>query len=95
MAIVCGAGPLADRARSELHVAGARRRRDRITGRDALTPTEQRIAGLAAGGDTNREIAQALFVTPKTVELHLTNVYRKLDITGRAQLAQALENATL
>jgi DNA-binding CsgD family transcriptional regulator len=95
MAIACGAAPLADRARSELRVAGARRRRDRIAGRDALTPTEQRIAGLAAGGDTNREIAQALFVTPKTVELHLTNVYRKLDITGRAQLAQALENATL
>jgi DNA-binding CsgD family transcriptional regulator len=93
LAIACGAAPLAERARSELRVVGARPRRDRITGRDALTPTEQRIAALAAAGATNREIAQALFVTPKTIELHLTNVYRKLEISGRGALSAALERA--
>ena len=51
-----------------------------------MTPSERRIADLAAGGRSNPEIARALFVTPKTVEYHLRNVYRKLDIQGRRQL---------
>ena len=61
------------------------------TGVDSLTPSEHRVAGMAAGGQTNREIAQALFVTPKTVEMHLSHVYRKLGIRSRSQLQGALE----
>lgn len=86
----CGAQPVAARARSELYAAGARPRREALSGPESLTPSEQRVAGLAAGGESNREIAQALYVTPKTVEVHLTSVYSKLGITGRASLAGAL-----
>src|SRR5262249_58334420 len=82
-----GATPLAERARAELVIAGARPRRDRITGRDALTATERRVAELAAGGHSNREIAQLQFVTLKTVETHLGRVYQKLDIGSRPPLA--------
>ena len=53
---------------------------------DALTPSEKRVAGLAVEGMTNREIAQSLFVTPKTIEVHLSNVYRKLDVKSRREL---------
>ena len=87
----CGAVPLADRAAAELRVAGFRPRRNRLTGPAALTPSELRVAELAAGGSSNREIAQALFVTTKTVELHLSNAYRKLSVSGRRNLAAALE----
>ena len=86
-------GPLAlsERARVELAAAGARPRRDALlSGPESLTPSERRIAELAATGQSNREIAQALFVTPKTVEYHLRNAYRKLDIQTRRELAQAL-----
>jgi ATP/maltotriose-dependent transcriptional regulator MalT len=86
----CGAQPVAERARAELYAAGARPRREALTGPESLTPSEQRVAGMAAGGGSNRDIAQALFVTPKTVEVHLTSVYRKLGIAGRAGLAGAL-----
>jgi len=55
-----------------------------------LTPSELRVAAMAAEGMTNRDIAQNLFVTPKTVEVHLSSVYRKLDIGSRTQLASAL-----
>ena len=88
----CGARRLADRAREELHALGARPRRERITGRDALTASELRIARLAADGRTNREIAAALFVTVKTVEMHLGHAYSKLSIKGRAALAAALND---
>jgi ATP/maltotriose-dependent transcriptional regulator MalT len=64
----CGALALADRAREELVVAGARPRRDALRGRDALTTSELRVAELAAQGRTNNQIAQSLFVTPRTVE---------------------------
>jgi len=58
----------------------------------ALTPSEDRVAGLAADGMTTRQIAETLFVTPKTVEFHLRNVYAKLEIPStRAALARALE----
>jgi DNA-binding CsgD family transcriptional regulator len=60
------------------------------TGVDALTAGERRVARMAAGGMTNREIAQALFVTARTVEVHLTNTYRKLDISSRDQLPAGL-----
>jgi DNA-binding CsgD family transcriptional regulator len=76
--------------RAELIAAGARSRRDAITGRDALTAGELRVARLAADGLTNREIAQALFITTKTAKAHLGRVYRKLEITRRAQLVDVL-----
>jgi DNA-binding CsgD family transcriptional regulator len=53
---------------------------------DRLTPTEERVAELAAAGRTNREVAQALFISPKTVEANLSRVYRKLGIRSRAEL---------
>ena len=87
-----GAG-LADRARAELVIAGGRPRRDAVRGRDALTPSELRVAQLAAAGQTNRQIAQALFVTMRTVENHLTSSYAKLGIAARPQLAAALAAA--
>ena len=61
-----------------------------MAGVAALTASERRVADLAAGGSTNRDIAQALFVTPKTVEVHLSNAYRKLGIRSRRDLAAAL-----
>jgi DNA-binding CsgD family transcriptional regulator/tetratricopeptide (TPR) repeat protein len=90
LAAGCGARALAARARGELVTAGARPRRERVSGVEALTASEQRVAQMAAAGMTNREIAQALFVTMKGVAQHLTHVYGKLDIAGRAQLARAL-----
>jgi DNA-binding CsgD family transcriptional regulator len=85
-----GARRIAAQARMELTAAGAKPRRDAITGRDALTAGELRVARLAAEGLTNREIAQALFITTKTAKAHLSRVYRKLEITRRGQLADAL-----
>jgi DNA-binding CsgD family transcriptional regulator len=89
----CGARLIARQARSELVAAGAKPRRDAVTGRDALTASELRVARLAAAGRTNRQIAQALFITTKTASAHLSRVYRKLDITRRDQLGQALIGA--
>jgi DNA-binding NarL/FixJ family response regulator len=91
LAARCGARPLAARAREELKATGARPRREWRTGVEALTPSELRVARLAADGQTNREIAQALYVTMKTIEGHLARAYGKLQIAGRAELAQALE----
>jgi DNA-binding CsgD family transcriptional regulator len=85
-----GARRIAGQARAELIAAGAKPRRDAITGRDALTASELRVARLAAEGMSNREIAQALFITAKTASVHLSRVYRKLDVTRRDQLAEAL-----
>jgi DNA-binding CsgD family transcriptional regulator len=90
----CGADAVAGRAHDELVAAGARPRRDPIESRSKLTASEQRVARLAAEGMTNREIAQGLFVTEKTVEVHLTRAYRKLDIQSRSQLARALPAAS-
>ncbi len=78
-------------ATEELWASGARPRRRSLSGRDALTPSERRVAELAARGRTNREIAQELFVTMATVETHLSRTYRKLGVSGRAALAAALE----
>jgi DNA-binding CsgD family transcriptional regulator len=85
-----GGAAVAEEARSELRLAGARPRRDRIIGRHALTASELRIVHLAADGETNRGIAQRLFLTTRTVETHLTHAYAKLDITSRRQLRQAM-----
>ena len=90
LADACGARRTAARAREELLATGARPRRIALSGADALTPSERRVARLAVDGLSNREIAQALFVTVRTVEGHLTQSYMKLDIAGREQLAAAL-----
>jgi DNA-binding CsgD family transcriptional regulator len=89
LADAVGARALARRAREELRLAGGRAPAlaDHAAG---LTPGEQRVAELAATGQSNRQIADALFVTAKSVEWHLSNVYRKLDIRGRGQLTAAL-----
>jgi class 3 adenylate cyclase/DNA-binding CsgD family transcriptional regulator/tetratricopeptide (TPR) repeat protein len=81
---------LAERARAELMATGARPRRIALSGLESLTPSERRVASMAAKEMTNRDIAQALFVTPKTVEVHLSSVYRKLGIASRAQLSDVL-----
>lgn len=86
----CRADALVERARTELIAGGARPRRYRGTGPNALTPAEHRVAMLASRGQTNREIAQGLFVSRRTVELHLTNAFRKLGIESRQGLADAL-----
>jgi DNA-binding NarL/FixJ family response regulator len=85
-----GALGLAERANEEIAATGARPRKVLQTGLDALTASERRVAQLAADGMTNKEIAQTLFVTIKTVEVHLSHAYRKLEISSRAQLDKAL-----
>ena len=85
-----GADDLARRAEEELRATGARPRRLVLTGVDSLTPSEARIARLVAGGRTNREIAQELFLTVKTIEMHLAGAFRKLDIGSRKELGDAL-----
>ena len=89
----CGAQALAEDARHELAASGVRIRRARLTGAESLTPSERRIADMAADGSSNADIAQALFVTVKTVEMHLTHIYRKLQIPGRSELARALASS--
>ena len=86
----CGALALTERTRTELIAAGARPRRLLLTGLDSLTPSEHRVAQLAAAGLHNREIAQHLFITARTVEGHLSHAYQKLAITTREQLPAAL-----
>ena len=86
-----GALRLERQAREELAATGAHLGHRSFTGRDALTPSEARVADMAAAGMSNREIAQSLFVTVNAVKWHLRNVYRKLDIATRDELAGALE----
>ncbi len=86
-----GAFALADRAHEELLTLGARPRRRAFSGVEALTAGERRVAAMAARGHGNREIAQALFVTAKTVENHLGRAYHKLGIHSRDELAPVLE----
>jgi DNA-binding CsgD family transcriptional regulator len=90
LAQLCGAERLEERVQEELRVAGARPRRRAISGAGSLTPAERRVADAAATGASNREIAQLLFVSLRTVEMHLTNAYRKLGISSRGELAAAL-----
>ena len=79
---------LADRAKAELRAAGSRPRRSAVTGIESLTPAERQVAQLAEVGYANREIAQHLYVTRRTVETHLTHAFAKLGISGRADLAR-------
>lgn len=85
-----GATALAERARADLVAAGGRPRRAVLSGRDALTPRELSVAELAAAGRSSRDIADELVVSIRTVDMHLTRVYRKLGIDGRTDLPGAL-----
>jgi DNA-binding CsgD family transcriptional regulator len=86
-----GALAIARRAHEELAATGEKLRPLVAVGVESLTPSERRIAGLAAEGLTNREIAQTLFLSVKTVESHLRAAYRKLDVRSREELPRALE----
>jgi DNA-binding CsgD family transcriptional regulator len=86
----CGAVALAESAMAGLHAGPGRRARLELTGPSALTAAERRVCRQVAGGQTNREVAQALFVTEKTVERHLSSAYQKLGIRSRFQLASAI-----
>ena len=91
----CGAERLVERARDELRAAGARPRREAVSGLEALTASELRVARLAAAGRTNSEIAQELWLSVKTVETHLSHAYGKLDLAGqgaRGRLTEMLED---
>jgi DNA-binding CsgD family transcriptional regulator len=90
LAARCGAQPLAQRARDELRAVGARPRRERRTGIDSLTPGELGVARLAGDGLTTRQIAQALFVSAKTVSTHLGHIYGKLAINNREDLTRIM-----
>jgi DNA-binding CsgD family transcriptional regulator len=90
LAATLGAAPLAEQATARLVEGGARPRRPVAGGLRALTPAERRVAGLAAQGLSNREIAETLVVTTKTVETHLASVYRKLRLGARAELTARL-----
>lgn len=85
-----GARRIQAMAHDDLLATGARPRRYTISGAESLTPSELRVARLAMAGRTNREIAQQLFVTPKAVEYHLANAYRKLQIGSRRELAATM-----
>jgi DNA-binding CsgD family transcriptional regulator len=93
LAARCGARVLERRARTELSAIGVRPRTSDRGGADSLTPSERRVVELAAAGGTNREIAQGLFVTEKTVETHLGRAFRKLDVSSRRQLPDVLTHA--
>ena len=86
----CGAQPLEERVLEELEVAGSRMQRAARRGADALSPSERRVVALAIDGLSNRQIAEALFVTRKAVEWHLGNAYRKLEVRSRHELPAAL-----
>jgi DNA-binding CsgD family transcriptional regulator len=86
-----GATALALQAEAELAITGVRRRAESLWGPEALTPSERRVAELAIEGLTTREMAESLFVTPKTVEFHLRHIYQKLGVNSRDKLSGALE----
>ena len=94
LALECGAPPLAERAATELRAAGTRPRGRPRTGAAALTASESQIAELAAAGRTTRQIAATLFLSPKTVEGHLTSVFRKLGIGSRSELSARLADGS-
>ena len=94
LADICGAdGAASSTCAPSSTPAASRPRTTALTGVEALTASERRVVTLAADGQTNRDIAQALFVTPKTVEVHLSSAYRKLGVRSRRELAGALAGA--
>jgi DNA-binding CsgD family transcriptional regulator len=84
------ADALRERARAELAMTGGAPGGERLTGPDALTPSERRVVELAAAGRSNPDIAAELFVSRKTVEFHLSNAFRKLAVGSRDELLDAL-----
>jgi DNA-binding CsgD family transcriptional regulator len=84
-----GAAPWAERARVELRASGERLRRGEET-RDELTPQELQVALQVAEGKTNKEVAAAMFLSPKTVEFHLGRIFRKLGVASRTELARRI-----
>jgi DNA-binding CsgD family transcriptional regulator len=91
LATRCGAHATAENARTELLATGARPRRAAVSGAASLTARERRAARLAADGLSNPEIAQALFITRRTVEKHVGEVLRKLELSSRTEIAAALD----
>jgi DNA-binding NarL/FixJ family response regulator len=90
MARAGGALAIAKRAHEELEATGEKLRPLMATGVESLTPSERRVADMAGEGSSNREIAQTLFLSVKTVETHLSHAYSKLDIRSRSQLKTTL-----
>jgi ATP/maltotriose-dependent transcriptional regulator MalT len=90
LAEIAGATALVERTRAEIYATGARPRTAALSGVGSLTASERRVADLAADGLSNRDIAQSLYVTPKTVEVHLSSAYRKLGVGSRRGLPHAL-----
>jgi DNA-binding NarL/FixJ family response regulator len=81
------------KADDELDATGARARKREVTSSEPLTAREVRVALLAARGLSNKEIAAALFLSPKTIERHLSSIYRKRDLRSRTELAAAFAAA--
>jgi ATP/maltotriose-dependent transcriptional regulator MalT len=92
MLVDVGMDAFAERARRELLATGETVRKRTVETRDDLTPQEWQVARLAAGGKTNPEIGAQLFVSPRTVEWHLSKVFTKLGVTSRKQLGSALSD---
>jgi DNA-binding CsgD family transcriptional regulator len=88
-----GAAAWAERASSELHATGERARRRDPSTLDVLTPQELNVARLVATGLTNREVAERLFLSPKTIETHLGHVFRKTGVRTRAELAHRFRDS--
>ena len=86
-----GATSISRRGLSTLRAAGGRPRRTRMAGPEALTPAERHVVDLAAAGATNREIAEALVITRKTVEWHLKKAFAKLEVRSRHQLRGVMD----